>query len=945
MFPSSLIHAVKSRLAVKLVLMFVLFGAVSILLTMGFMVYQRSLLTGEILKRAQDQVKYLAHNCKYQLYGYDSNTLSSMVSGIKTASGLDAFLVDTRGLILAKTDTTHTDSTIVLPPESYSKEMYQWRTSGSSPMIRTIAPIEINAPIIETDSLLYVHDGDYTAIPNELFHPRTLRYIFPNFAPDSKHILCSFNQLSGPYRLLMSVSIADSSQRILVSGGVSNGFWGHTGKYLVYCHSVPQDNPELCVYDVESGLVRVVTSEGTAGHPNSGFTPDDQYILTGLVVSREKIFRIPVTGGIPEQVTFHYGGHWYPNCSPDGSWILYTCLPDNQMYVYQTKAKSSRRVFPGLSDRHRSGSFSPDGKQICYLRETGDSSPESWDIFISEFPVDESKPANERYGTRLTFTGGDKFLYTDWSPDGNWITYSQNDNIQRRLDICIVSPRTGEIRNLTTSGPSYKKTIGYAVLDIPTDTLYGAVATGNRIALAVGLIFMLTGAVGAFLLVRGIVRPVRDIAEAASDVSRGNLDHQVETSRTDEIGDLARAFNRMTGQLKISLDAVKAGYRELETLNEAKDNFISLVSHEIRTPLSSILVYAEMLRNGMVQSNETAYKYHSTIVDECRRLTRLINDVLDLSKMEAGRLTFHLEALDMGDLVREVQAHFQPLLDSGELCFIDEGGPDAMPLRGDRDRIIQVLTNIVSNAIKFTPSGGTIRVSWKRDNGKGIVAVSDTGKGIAEEDIPRVFDRFSQLENINHHTEGTGLGMAISKSIIECCNGAIWIESIPGKGTTVFFSLPLVRVESVPSQPVDSEAAEDKSGIRAAESGSPAVLIVDDEEPIRTALSECVKSAGLIPFTACDGMEALRLARLHTPAVVVLDVMMPELSGLEVCRKLREAPETQNAGIIMLSARGQAKERREGLRAGADRYITKPFSYEEVMRTVQEFVGIKNGPA
>ncbi len=957
MFLSPLIHAVQSRLAVKLALIFFLFGVISILLTMGFMVYQRSLLTGEILKRAQEQTQYLAHNCRYTLKENDQTALRSLVSGVKASAGLDALLADAGGKILARSDAAFADSILALPPERDKRAAQSRITAEGVPVIRTIAPVEINYHIVDTHSQLYAHQTDRDISIGEFVKSGELRYTFPNFSPDSRRILCSLQRMHDERKFLVSVSLADSSQRLLISGGVSNGFWSHSGKYLVYCHTVPEKNPVLCVYDTDVDSSRVITTEGT-GFPNSCFTPDDRYIITGLSLKRElmRLYQIPRGGGKPEQLTFHSGNHWYPKCSSDGEWILYSYLSPNydgtaSIYTYGNKTKAASPLFPALKDPHRSGSFSPDGKRICYLRRI---IRDSWDIYVTDFPADETKSPKERYGRQITFTGGDKFFYTDWSPDGEWIAYSQKDNITQRYDICIVSPKTGEIRNLTAAGPSYKQLIGYAALDIPVENLDRAVAAGNRIALTVGIIFTVLGMLAAFLLVRSIVRPVQVIADAAGEVANGNLDSRVDDSRSDEIGTLARSFNRMTGQLKTSKEAVTAGsqelerehyklegaYRELDTLDKAKDNFISLVSHEIRTPLSSILLYAEMLMNGLVKSRDTARKYHATIVDECKRLTRLINDVLDLSKMEAGRLTFHPEVLDMKEMVKDIHAHFQPLLESRELRFIDEGGPDGMRLKGDRDRITQVLTNIISNAIKFTPADGVIRVSWKREDGKGTVAVSDTGKGIEEEDIPKVFDRFTQLENIDHHTEGTGLGMAISKLIIERSGGSIWIESTPGKGTNVFFTLPLADAGDALHEPEEAEPAGGKSDplAQAVASGHPAVLIADDEEPIRVALTECVRSAGFIPITASDGRETLRLARLHRPSVVVLDVMMPEISGLEVCRKLRDDTSTHDIGIIILSARGQEKERREGLRAGADRYIIKPFSYEEVMGAIRELM-------
>jgi len=206
-----------------------------------------------------------------------------------------------------------------------------------------------------------------------------------------------------------------------------------------------------------------------------------------------------------------------------------------------------------------------------------------------------------------------------------------------------------------------------------------------------------------------------------------------------------------------------------------------------------------MLLDGLADSEETRSEFLTTIVDNCKRLTRLINDVLDLSKIEAGRMPFNLEELNIRELVVEIIISMRPAIKSHGLHFAYENISESIFLHGDRDKIIQVLTNIISNAIKFTPEGGKISISLKSNKDMCEIAVKDTGKGINKEDIPKVFDRFSQLESIDYHSEGTGLGMTISKSIIERLGGKIWIDSEPGLGTTVFFTLPRTKRHNKPS--------------------------------------------------------------------------------------------------------------------------------------------------
>jgi len=362
---------------------------------------------------------------------------------------------------------------------------------------------------------------------------------------------------------------------------------------------------------------------------------------------------------------------------------------------------------------------------------------------------------------------------------------------------------------------AYSEKLGYAILDVSLDSMNAALSAGTRRAVIITLIMVLLGALAVVYLVRSVVAPIYRLADATRAVAQDNLDLIVPVNRADEIGILSSSFNHMIRQLKVSRERIEAWNRELEakvyertkeleekhrelekayealkTLDTAKDDFLALVSHELRTPLSSVLLYSEMLLDGLDDSPETRNEFLTTIVENCKRLTRLINDVLDLSKIEAGRMPFKLEKLNFEELINDTLSGIRPTIESKGINLICENVGKGFRLWGDRDRIIQVLTNVISNAVKFTPEGGSITVSLSSGDGIGKVVITDTGQGISKEDIPKVFDRFSHLGSIDHHTEGTGLGMTICRSIIERLNGEIWIESQRGQGTTVIFTLP-----------------------------------------------------------------------------------------------------------------------------------------------------------
>ena len=375
-------------------------------------------------------------------------------------------------------------------------------------------------------------------------------------------------------------------------------------------------------------------------------------------------------------------------------------------------------------------------------------------------------------------------------------------------------PEKSDYSNGNGAAQFVREKLGFVVLEVSLKSMNEALAAGTWRAIMITLIMILGGALVTVFLVHTVAVPIYRLVDATRAVAEDNLDHTVPVTRSDEIGVLSSSFNHMIRQLKVSRERVEAWNRELEakvaertkelkekhaelerayevlkSLDKAKDDFLSLVSHELRTPLSSVLLYSEMLLDGIADSEETKIEFLTTIVDNCKRLTRLINDVLDLSKIEAGRMPFKLEQLNIRELVSDTLTSIRPKIESKKIAFTFEGVAETPPLWGDRDKIIQVLTNIISNAVKFTPKGGQVTV-WLEDSGKsGKLAISDTGNGISREDIPKVFDRFSQLESIEHHSEGTGLGMTISKSIIERLGGEIWIESELGRGTTVFFTL------------------------------------------------------------------------------------------------------------------------------------------------------------
>jgi len=324
------------------------------------------------------------------------------------------------------------------------------------------------------------------------------------------------------------------------------------------------------------------------------------------------------------------------------------------------------------------------------------------------------------------------------------------------------------------------------------------------------LVLFLALAIGtSVVLARQMARPIVAMQEAAARIGAGALDQRIDARSGDELGALAEEFNRMAAQLQESyadleqkveertaelgaaLAELDEKSRQLETASLHKSEFLANMSHELRTPLNAIIGFSQVLREGMVgEVNPKQAEYLDDILSSGNHLLSLINDVLDLSKVEAGQVELELapfslqEALERGVvMVRE-----RATRDGVTLTLAPAAERELVP--GDERRVRQVIFNLLSNAVKFTPQGGSVDVWTSRVNGEVRVSVADTGPGIAPGDQERIFEEFQQTEAGLEQREGTGLGLALSKRLVELHGGRIWVESEPGSGSTFTFTLP-----------------------------------------------------------------------------------------------------------------------------------------------------------
>jgi PAS domain S-box-containing protein len=373
--------------------------------------------------------------------------------------------------------------------------------------------------------------------------------------------------------------------------------------------------------------------------------------------------------------------------------------------------------------------------------------------------------------------------------------------------------------------------------------------------------------------------------------------------------------------------------REVERATKLKSKFLANMSHELRTPLNAIVGFSDLLAEGTPgQLNEKQKRFVNHIKQGSAHLLQLINDILDLSKIEAGQLELRCEDFQVTDALPEVLSTIRPLAMAKNIQVQHKFETD-LPVHADRVRFKQVLYNLLSNAVKFTPKDGRIEIACNDKGNEVCISVTDTGIGIRAEDHAVVFEEFRQVEgNTNAAHEGTGLGLAITKRLVEQQGGKISVESEPGKGSRFTFTLPVGSRTSSKSPPVNGLARPNISVGR--RGGKPLILIVDDEAAARELLASYLDSE-YQTVMAESGAEAVKKAQQLRPDAITLDVLMSGGNGFETLVALRQSPETANIPIIIVSI---VDQRQVGFALGAADYLVKPIRKPILLETIRRHV-------
>jgi signal transduction histidine kinase/ActR/RegA family two-component response regulator len=419
-----------------------------------------------------------------------------------------------------------------------------------------------------------------------------------------------------------------------------------------------------------------------------------------------------------------------------------------------------------------------------------------------------------------------------------------------------------------------------------------------------------------------IVQRVRKLMGTAERIAAGDLEARSGIDHGhEEIGNLAQALDRMAASLQKKEAARSLAERELRAADQRKDEFLAMLAHELRNPLAPISTGAHLLKL-LHSDNAQITQTCSIIVRQVDHMTSLVDDLLDVSRVTRGLVSLSTQVLDFKRVIDDAAEQVRPLVTARRHRMVIDLPPTPAHVKGDHKRLVQVVANLLGNATKYTPEGGTIHLRLEADGQDDVLTVMDDGIGMEAALVERVFDLFTQAERTPDRSQGgLGLGLALVKSLVELHGGSVEARS-PGLGQGSTFTVRLPRhnqdVVLAPQPPARDDAVDAASPLR--------ILLVDDNVDAVHTLQLFLRSGGHQVDVAYSASDALELAKVMVPEVCLLDIGLPDFDGNELARRLRQLPQAAGSTLIAMTGYGRQQDRDASMAAGFDHYLVKPVN-------------------
>ena len=543
---------------------------------------------------------------------------------------------------------------------------------------------------------------------------------------------------------------------------------------------------------------------------------------------------------------------------------------------------------------------------------------------------------------------------------------------------------------LINNQPSRAQTLGKLVVVLSDhDIIMALWRQAGRDMLVNITIFMVISIVFLIGFEVLIGRHLRTLSDAVSTLDLNQLDHpfslnRKEPARPDELSLLMSAFNQMSANLAAALDHLKTANRslaleieerrqveralkteqsllasrvedrtadlsfanaELARAARMKDEFMASMSHELRTPLAGILGLTEALNASIYgEVNERQRRAISQISESGEMLLKTINDILDLSRIQIGQIELEINPVSIQSICQSSLHMVKQIATKKHISTSTQPDPGVSLLYSDERRLKQIMVNLLNNAVKFTPEGGQVGIEVRGDPERRLAAITvwDTGIGISVDDQKKLFQPFKQLDSsLARRYSGTGLGLVLVINLVEMLGGGLQVESVPGQGSRFTISLPWDEKKEDSSQKSDTSARERPFMIIPGSTSfslEGKILIVDDNELTLTTLKDYLTSLGARVAVCRSGLEAMDQVKEFLPDVLLMDIQLPGMDGLEMIRRLRQDSQTAFLPIISLTALAMAGDRERCLDAGANGYMAKPFSLQHLAETLNQFL-------